>query len=295
MLNAKYLKISQLRQFLQQHGVRVKGIHAKKKKELQEILTQYLAARTIQLFFLKKSQNCCTICLEPLYTPMMVLKKRYRYHSQCLILYINYLGKLEDSILKEPLTSSQIATLEQQCCSFNLNPIDINHQKIEKDIEKNEEESAILQTIYSLLNEIESSKSLRNVKELELYFCYFFALNMTYCLYILRTIVEIKTNDDTLDFHKQLNCYLQTLLENFQLNSTANEKELNNTKQFYTRNYFKVLRGSENSYTQRALPTLIRRLADNNFGRLFLQTNSSGGPRTRGRVLRARQQLVANN
>lgn len=294
MIDVKYLKVNQLKRFLQQHAIKLKG--TKKKSELQQMVKKYLAARTIQLFFLKKNQNWCAICLEKLYTPMQLLK-RHRYHTQCLILYINYIGKFQDTILKEPLTSPEISSIEQQCYAFDLSPIDINHQKIEKEAEKNEEETAVLQTIYSLLTEIENDKSMRNVQELELYFCYFFAINMTYSIYILQTVVEIKSKDDTLNFQKELNCYLQNLLKSFQLKSTLNEKELYNVKQFYKRNYFKVLRGNENAYLPpRALPTLIRRLADNNFGRLFLNAvqdttpvSTAGAPRTRSRALRARQ------
>ena len=136
MLNSKYLKVQQLKLFLQQHSIKTK---CRKKEGLQQIVTEYLAARRIQLFFLKKTQNCCAICLETLYSPIMVLK-RHRYHTECLILYINYLGKFQDTILKEPLTSSEISMIEQHCYGFNLRPIDINHQKIEKQDEQNEEE-----------------------------------------------------------------------------------------------------------------------------------------------------------
>ena len=129
MLNPKYLKVNQLKLFMQQHGIKSK---CRKKDVMQKIVTEYLAARMIQLFFLKKNQDCCAICLEELYTPMMVLK-RHRYHTECLILYINYLGKFQDSILKEPLTSCEISKLEQHCYAFNLSPIDINHQRIEKE------------------------------------------------------------------------------------------------------------------------------------------------------------------
>ena len=82
-----------------------------KKDELKQNMVEYLAARTIQLFFHKKKENRCVICLDDLYFPFINLQK-HRYHIQCLTGYINKIGKIEDSILHEPLLKEQVKTSE---------------------------------------------------------------------------------------------------------------------------------------------------------------------------------------
>jgi hypothetical protein len=265
-------------------------------------MKEYLAARTIQLFYLSKKENRCIICIENLHFPFINLQK-HRYHVQCLTNYINNVGKIEDSILHQPLSREQLHFIEAHCETFHLKGIEIDHKKIEMEHSKNEEETVVLQAIHSMLNEIESDKCLRSLQELEMYFQYFFSLNNEYCLFILKNIIEIKEKDE-LKYQLLLTEFLKKILLRFEQIYNLDKKQLkvynDKFKRIYMNFHESITTASSREYSQ-ALPTLIRRITQNRniFGRGLLNNNDNnnstrGGPITRARALRAQLILTTN-
>ena len=284
------LKVYHLKKFLKSHRIKCSKM---KKKELKKTMVEYLAARTIQFFFHKKKENRCVICLDDLYFPFINVQ-RHRYHVQCLTLYINKIGRIEDSILHESLLKEQVNIIEAHCETFHLKGIEIDYKKIELENSKNEEEIVVLQAIDSMLNEIESDESLHSLQELEMYLQYFFSLNNEYCIFILKNIIQIKSLDK-IKFQLLLTDFLKKVLHQFEQIFNLNKKQL----KIYNDKFKKIYLNFHESITlstadySRSLPTLIQRITRqnpniNSFGiELLTRNNHQGGPITRARALRA--------
>lgn len=216
MLQTNYLKVDQLKIFHSRNNIPIQN---KNKAELKRSMQENLAARKIQLFFLHKKQNRCVVCRENLYPPLLCVYQQ-RYHTQCLIDYVNHTGKFEEVLLKRPLSLKDRRKIDHQCHHYNLNGIDIDYLQLEKEIERKDEESAILQTIYTMLNELEQEEEDDDndsprvgYPELEYFLSYFFALNSDYCIFILTNIITINLKDTAAK--NLVYFFLQKLLERF--------------------------------------------------------------------------------
>ena len=293
--NLKNLKVRQLTHFAKYLRIPCSGL----KIELCKRIEQHLAARKIQLFYLKQKKVHCPICLENI-NPPFVTCKNIRYHNECLILYVNTTGTKIDPILKEPLEWNTLLTLKAQTIFFRTSFFRINLDKIEKDELQSEEENSLLQAIYGTINEFEIQRSMRCIHELQIFFQFFFSTNPNYTIFILKNIIELKGED------KALQNFLKNILARFQIHLEQNETALAKIRTEY-KNTYNELHGHTPSSSQQSQQQQNRVLEISNiFEHFFVRANTNnttnnnnrrasifptlGGPMTEARRRRAAQQ-----
>lgn len=298
MYNLKHLKVRQLTHFAKYLRIPSSGL----KGDLCRRVEEHLAARKIQLFYLRHKHVRCPVCLETI-SPPFVNCKSIRYHNECLILYINTIGSKQDPILKEPLEWSTLLKLKAQTLFFKTPFISINLDKIEKDEVQNEEENSLLQAIYGTITEFEIQRSLRCIHELQIFFQFFFSSNPTYTMFILKNIVELKGED------KPLQNFLKNILARFQIHLEQNEAELSKIRTEY-KNTYNELHGHTPTPNNRRRLMDTAAAATNIFEHFFIRPGGNhgnnathhrttllfpteGGPITQARRQRAQERPVS--
>jgi hypothetical protein len=254
-----------------------------KKIDVIERIYKTLIVRKMKFNYFKKKGHVCTVCLEELYPPIQNVFPNNRFHSQCLIACINATGKFVEPIYKNKLTTQCLESLRTQCYFLKEKFVNINLERIVGEEKKSEEEHALLQAIYCTITEYEASRALHSIQELQIFLQFFFSLNPTYSVFIMKNLIEMKKDD--LHFQN----FLISILHRFEANLTESEEQFEKTRKNYKSLYCDLQQ-------QSFLPPSL--METNVFENLLFAMQRSrtrnpqirrmeGGPQTRSRHRRA--------